>query len=203
MGLALAGLGAGAASARAGDSWQLDVRFYDPQRISLRLPGDVQETTFWYLLYEVTNRTGKDVDFYPSIRLITSTLEVVEAGANIHPMVYDAVAARHRNEFPFLAPPAKITGRLLQGRENARASVAIFRTFDPEASSFTVFAAGFSGELRRVTNPAFDAKGSVSDKNPRAFLLRRTLGIVYDLPGDARTRHLATPIRRTRKWVMR
>ena len=77
-------------------AWQLDVKFLDPQRITLKLPGDAEPTTFWYVLFEVTNHTGRDVQFYPSFRLVTSTLHVVEGGANISPNVYDAIAARQR-----------------------------------------------------------------------------------------------------------
>jgi len=184
-------------------SWQLDVKFYDPQRIDLRLPGDSQYTSFWYMVYEVTNSTGQDRQFFPSFRLLTGTLKVVEGGADIHPLVYDAVAGRHKDEFPFLAPPGKVAGPLLQGEANARASVAVFREFDPEADDFTVYAAGFSGEIQRLANPAFNAGKKESEDNPRFFILRRTLAIRYELPGDATTRSKADPIRRTREWVMR
>jgi hypothetical protein len=187
----------------AATAWRLDVKFHDPQRISFRLPGDGHETTFWYVLYEVTNNTRRDVMFYPSFRLVTDTLQVVEGGAEVSPSVYDRIAARHKREFPFLAPPTKVTGRLLQGEENARASVAVFRMFDREASRFTVYGSGFSGEIRRIANPSFSAGAQESEKNPRFFLLRRTLAISYDLPGDPTTRWRAKPIRRNREWVMR
>ncbi len=184
-------------------SWQLDVRFHDPQRIDVRLPGDAYNTTYWYMLYKVTNSTGQDRQFFPSFRLVTSTLKVIEGGAEVHPVVYDAIAARHKEEFPFLAPPTKVAGLLLQGEANARASAAVFRTFDPEADGFTIYAAGFCGEIERMANPAFQVKEKESEDNPRFFILRRTLAIRYDLPGDASTRPKATPIRRTREWVMR
>lgn len=186
-----------------GRSWQLDVKFHDPQRISLRLPGNAEYTTYWYILYEVTNNTGQDRQFFPSFRLVTDTLRVVEGGADIHPLVYDTIAARHKEEFPFLAPPAKAAGLLLQGEANARASAMVFRTFDPEADGFTIYAAGFSGRIERMGNPAFNAKEKESRDNPRFFILRRTLAIQYELPGDPSTRSKATPIRRTREWVMR
>ncbi len=184
-------------------AWQLDFEFYDPQRITLRLPGENVETTYWYMLYRVTNRTGQDVQFYPSARLVTSTLEVVEAGDQIAPGVFRAIKARHRDEFPFFEPPTRITGELLQGEGNSRVSAAVFHEFDPEASSFKLYIAGLSGEIERVINPVFNPKRGVSKDNPRFFLLRRTLEIVYDLPGDPDTRAMAKPIRRSREWVMR
>ena len=184
-------------------SWQFDVRFHDPKRLVLRLPGEQKETTFWYVLYEVMNATGRDRQFYPSIRLVTDTLQVVEAGADIHPGVYDLIAERHKQEFPFFAHPGKVMGLTLQGRENARSSAAVFRDFDFEASSFTIYASGFAGDVERVINPTFDVSEKESNKNQRFFTLRRTLAIRYDLPGDAETRGDARPVRRTREWVMR
>jgi hypothetical protein len=187
----------------AAKSWVLDLKFHDPQRITLKLPGDKHETTFWYVLFEVTNNTGQDVGFYPSFRLVTDTLRVVQGGSNISPSVYDAIIARHKNDYPFLALPSKITGPLLQGEDNARTSLAVFRMFDKEANSFTIYISGLSGEIARVNNPGFDVNKEESAANPRFFILRRTLAIMYNLPGDPDTRIMAKPIRRSREWVMR
>lgn len=184
-------------------SWELDFKFFDPQRITLQLPGDAEFTTFWYVLYEVTNNTGREVEFYPSFRLVTDTLKVVEAGEEISPSVYDAIAARHRNEWPFFAPPWKVTGPVLQGTQNARASAAVFRDFDKQASRFTVFVGGLSGELARVANPAVSRGAEALGTGKPYFVLRRTLAIRYDFPGDPNTRVSAVPIRRGREWVMR
>ncbi len=185
-----------------GRSWELDVEFADPQRITVPT-ADGGEETYWYVVYRVTNRTGQDVAFFPSFRIVTNTLRVVDAGDGVHPFVYDRIAAMLRKQFPFFAPPAKITGTLLQGRENARESAAVFKTFDPQASSFTLYMSGFAGHVDRQRNPAFDPNKPVSDENARSFLFRRTLSVVYDLPGDPQTRAFARPIRRSREWVMR
>ncbi|MBI4719424.1 MAG: hypothetical protein HY763_16635 [Planctomycetes bacterium] len=197
-------------------SWQLDFHFHDPQRIAVLLPGDRQPTTFWYMLFRVVNHTGRDVEFFPSFTIVTDTLQVVVGGDEVHPSVYDAIASRHRNDAPFFAPPSKITGPLLQGDENGRTSAAVFRPFDPRASRFTVYIGGLSGEMTRVASP-MDAEagdrvlGAEPDsaaaakpvESAGAFLLRRTLAVGYDLPGDPTTRALAAPVRRSREWVMR
>lgn len=186
-----------------GKSWRLDVAFHDPQRITLRRPGDPAPTTYWYMLYVVTNNTGQDREFYPSFRLVTDTLTVVEGGARVGPRVYDAIIQRHRGQYAFLAPPTKVSGLLLQGEANARASVVVFHDFDKSANGFTTYCSGFSGEIQRVPNPTFDGARPETEKNPRSFVLRRTMAITYDLPGDRETRDRANPIRRTRAWVMR
>ena len=184
-------------------SWQLGFIFHDPQRISLVLPGDDRPTMFWYMLYQVNNGTPQEVQFYPLFRIVTDTLKVVEGGESISPCVYDAIVARHKKEFPFLKLPWKITGPLLRGEENTQTSVVVFRQFDREASGFTVYVGGLSGEIQRVRNPGFLTNQEESATNPRVFLFRRTLAIKYDLPGDPDTQARAVPIRRSREWVMR
>jgi hypothetical protein len=183
-------------------TWQLEFSFYDPQKISVRVPGESREMTCWYLLYRVSNHTGGEIQFYPSFRLVTDTLREVEGGAEVNPIVYDAIFARHKREFPFLSLPGAVTGLLLQGEENSRSSVAVFREFDPEASSFTILVSGLSGDLVRIPSPAFNPKEPESSVNQRSFLLRRTLAIRYDVPGDVNTTPHAVPVRRSREWVM-
>ena len=197
VGVAQAGPEVSATDAR------LDFTFSDPQRIAVTLPGAERPTTYWYLLYVVTNRTGSDLEFYPTFELVTDTLKVVEGGAEIHPAVYDAIAARHKKEHPFFAPPWKVMGKLLQGEDNARSSAVVFREFDPEADGFTVYVSGLSSHLERVVNPGFDASAPESDENPRFFILRQTLAVGYELPGDPETRGEVRPVRRSRNWVMR
>lgn len=184
-------------------SWQLEFEFQDPQRLTLQLPGDKQPTTYWYVLYKVTNNTGKDVQFYPSFRLVTDSLKIVDGGADIHPRVYDTISARHTKEYPFFVTPSKTSGLLLQGKENARSSAVVFRMFDKQANNFTVYFSGLSGQIERVSNPTFDTSQKESTENQRFFLLRRTLAVSYDLPGDRGTRSVARPIRKHREWVMR
>jgi hypothetical protein len=188
---------------KASKTWQLDCHFYDPERMVITLPGDSEPTTFWYLLYTVTNDTGQDVDFYPAFELVTNTCQVVRGGDRIHPLVVDAIRVRHKKQYTFFVDPLKATGRLLQGEDNARTSAAVFRNFDPAADRFTIYAAGLSGEVVRLRNPAFDADAPESETNSRFFTLRKSLGITYDLPGDPKTRKLATATRVKMEWVMR
>lgn len=185
------------------NTWQLDFNFNDPQRLTVQLSGDASPTTYWYVLYQVTNNTGHDVHYYPSFRLLTDTLKTVEGGANLNPGIYDVIAARHKKEYPFFIAPTKVSGLLLQGKENARASAVVFRMFDHEANSFTVFFSGLSGEVEKVPNPTYNTSQSETEENQRFFLLRKTLAVTYDLPGDRGTRANARPIRKHREWVMR
>jgi hypothetical protein len=183
--------------------WQLDFEFHDPGRISVVLPGHEQPTTYWYLLYSVTNRTGREVEFYPAFDLVTDTLEVVEGGSGIHPAVYKAIKRQYANLYPFFVHPREAAGLLRQGIDNKLTSAIALVDFDPQASQFTVYVAGLSAETSRLPNPDFDPDKPESDKNMRFVVLRKSLAVTYELPGDPQSRNLATPRRVKREWVMR
>ena len=135
--------------------------------------------------------------------MVTSSLQVIKGGEQISPTVYDAIKARHKITHPFMIDPSRVSGTLLQGEDNAKTSMVVFRQFNYEDNAFSIYFSGLSGEIKQQPNPSFDASQPESKKNPRAFSIRKTLEIKYDLPGDESTRRLATPIRRERNWVMR
>ena len=183
-------------------SWELELEFHDPARIAGILPGARKPSTFWYMIYSVTNRTGREVHFYPQFDLVTDTLKVYHGGDHVSPSVFAAIRERHRKQHPFLTAPLKASGKLLQGVDNARTSVAIFTDFDPQASRFAIYAAGLSGEVVRVPNPAFDSSQPPSEQNVQFFTLRKTLGIGYDMPGDVTSRIRAKPVRTGREFFI-
>ncbi len=72
------------------DVWALDFRFKDPRLIKVNYPGKGTRI-FWYMWYQVVNRTGEPRDFYPKFELVTLDYPGVykdEVGVNI---VVDAI----------------------------------------------------------------------------------------------------------------
>jgi hypothetical protein len=53
-----------------GDVWALDFRFKDPRLIKVNVPGKGTRI-FWYLWYQVINRTGEPRVFVPDFELVT------------------------------------------------------------------------------------------------------------------------------------
>ncbi len=212
-------------------SWELNFKATPPMRITVDTGKG--GTTYWYVLYTVTNNTHQDVDFHPAIvrvNEIESDLTADQAKTNpakasrittddaivgIHPKVFAAIKKRYANTHPFLTSPVEAIGRLLQGRDNARTSVAIFRDPDPRVSKFTIYVSGLSGETKAIPNPKYDPKraaqkkagdnnpGGTPDDNPEFFVLRKTLAMPFTLPGDMKTRRSATPKPGPISWVMR
>ncbi len=179
--------------------WQLDVQLHDqPQQISVVLPGNTEPTRFWYILYTVTNNTGEDVNFYPRADLFTDTLKTYTGGAKSRRQVFEAIRQRHESVIPLLETEGQVTGPILQGEDNARDTVAIFEDFDPQANKVQIFISGLSNETVQVNNPLAGQPGQ-SD----TVLLRKTLALEYQVPGDEYNPDKRVLLYRGRNWIMR
>ena len=186
-------------------AWELDFEFSDPQRITVRVPGEAEARIFWYVIYRVTNETRREIHFYPTFEIVTSKYRVYPSDLATHPKVYNTIKKRHAKTHPFLVEPVDALGRLLQGEDNTRASVAIWSAFDADedVDKFMLYIGGLSGEVTKVRNPHFDPSSQVTKKNPRFFVLRKTLAVEYSLPGNRKTQRKVRPVRVERTWVMR
>lgn len=184
-------------------AWALRFTYHDPQSIHLRLPGDPYESTFWYVLYSVTNDSGEEVLFYPTFDIVAEDLSVVEGGANISPSVYEAIKARHRKTHPFFVNPSEVYGPLPQGEDHARSSAIAFRLPAPGVNHFTLYVGGLSGDIVKTRNLRFNREAGECPANLQFFTLRKTLAVSYELPGDATTRAAGRPKRVKEEWVMR
>jgi hypothetical protein len=197
-------------------TWQLEFQFEDPQRLVIQLPGEAKPRVYWYVLYNVVNNSGKDVQFLPKFEIVTSDLKVIPADIAADPAVFAAIRKQHVKDRPFLLEPLEVTGKMLQGADNAKDSVAIWRDFSGETRKFTMFVSGLSGDNVVIPNPAFDSgkpetelrDGANGQKikmavNPRRFTLYKTLSIPYTLPGDDEARKTSAAVRGDLEWVMR
>ncbi len=197
-------------------TWEFRFDFVSPpRRIDVILPGDSAPTTFWYLLYTVTNTDARTRKWYPRFQVVTDDLRVVEMDVGINPLVFNAIKQLHTRTFPDLIHPSKAIGNLRTGADNAIESVAIWRDVDLSSSRFKIYVGGLSGETMLVTNPAFDpekpetreidrqGRSVAVEVNPKRFTLRKTLEIRYNHPGSAAGRAASEPVRYVTRWVMR
>jgi hypothetical protein len=183
------------------DVWQLEVELHgEPQQVLVTMPGEDQPQRFWYLLYSVYNNTGNDVDFYPQFDLFTDTFKLYRAGVKSRQVVFEAIRQAYAKTIPLLESEDMITGRILQGQDNARDSVAIFEEFDPNATSVKIFMAGFSNETVRIDAPS-EIGGDIN--GPRSLLLRKSLQLSYQVPGDRFNPGNRVMLYRGRQWIMR
>lgn len=180
-------------------TWQVDFEVLaQPESLTLQLPGWPAPRTYWYIVYRVTNPTATEVEFYPYFELFTDTFRTVPAGVGAEEAVFEAIRQKYRDSYPLLEPPSLVSGELLVGQDNARDSVAIFPQFDPRANAVSLFVSGLSNETARVISPVVSQDGTAKE-----YLLRKTLVLQYQVPGDPRNLENRAMIYRGLDWLMR
>jgi hypothetical protein len=179
--------------------WTLEVRYEQPQQIVLPW-GPNGETRFWYMIVTVTNRTGRDVEFYPRCDLMTDTFQIVLAGRGVSPAVFEAIKQRHQSRYPLLEPLQAVANRVLEGEDNAKDIAVVWQDFDTQALGFKVFITGLSNETAVVPHPvAVDP----TTRQPVPVYLRKTLELTYGLRGDPALRSSVEVAPKGQDWVMR
>ena len=187
------------ASFPAEDIWQLDIELHGkPTQLQAILPGDQEPTRFWYMVYTLTNNNPIDVDYYPTMEVMTDTFKLYEAGKVPTKPVYQEVERLYRESVPLLEPEIIVAGKILQGEDNARDCVAILDDFDPNATSIKVFISGLSNETAVV-----EKIDKNNEKNIKKVLLRKTLMLEYRIPGDQFNQDKKVMLFSRREWIMR
>jgi hypothetical protein len=176
--------------------WTLEVRYEQPQQMVLE--GAVQQR-FWYVILSLTNKSGKDGDFYPACELITDTLQVVPAVKGTSSVLFEKIKNRHQGRYPFLQLLENADNKMLQGQDNTVDIAVIFPDFDPNAKSVNIFISGLSNETIAVDHPTEKDQ----DGKPVKIYLRKTLELSYTLAGDPAFRSEQKLKFDAKRWVMR
>ncbi|MCK5113376.1 MAG: hypothetical protein KAR11_01285 [Phycisphaerae bacterium] len=188
-------------------NWQINIDYQSPEPLLLKIPGEAKPQLFWYFRYTVTNRTGKERSFHPNIVLFTNTGEIIQAGDGVSPIVFEKIRSIANN--PLLLDQWSIGGKLLQGQDNAKDGVAIFRDFDPKATSFDIFVGGLSGETTSIKLPApIKVTESGPDGKERTItktkvFLTKTLRLNYIAASEAAQRQRSKVQLVEKDWIMR
>lgn len=74
------------------DVWAFDFRFKDPRMIKVNVPGRGTRI-FWYMWYQVVNRTGEQRNFIPAFELVTHDPPAVYLD-EVLPTVEEAIKRR-------------------------------------------------------------------------------------------------------------
>jgi len=174
--------------------WEFDI---DLGKLRLAYVSDAQGETkaYFYLTYTVTNNTGEDRTFTPQFDLVVGEGDPRQSGLGVPPRVTETLKARLDN--PFLEDQVEVLGTLLQGREHAKDSLAIWPAQDLISDELVVYATGFSGESKMIT---FEDPESGEE---REFLLRKTLMVRYDAPGNLSRLGDRPLAARVKRWIMR
>ncbi len=186
-------------------AWELDLTFENPKQMTLRLPGEKAPSTFWYLLFQVQNGSGSDHNFTPRFTLYTDTGEVMHSVGS-PTAAFMAIQTRHNN--PLLQNLPSVSGRLLQGEDNAKDGVAMWKDLPEDVRAFDLFIGGLSGEQETVQLPKPIVIEVVEDGKTKKITkdkmtLFKTLKLSYSIPGEAAGRSSNPPKLIKKSWVMR
>jgi hypothetical protein len=181
------------------DEWTIDIKFEHPQQIIIKSHGQKEPKRYWYMIITLTNKTKRDVDFFPQCELMTDTFEIVPAGKGMPAAVFEQIEKRHQRKYPFLESLDNAGNKILQGEDNTKDIAIIWPDFDAKAKGVKIFIAGLSNETAAIDHPT--AKNQAGE--PTKVYLRKTLELSYKLGGDAVFRTNAKPIYEGKCWVMR
>ncbi len=170
-------------------SWQLTINYHAPQRLIIRSEGQPDQV-YWYIRFSLINDTGQDVLLLPDITLITDTGQIVRSQAGVPHSVFLKIKELYNAQF--LVDPLMLAGRILQGADNGKDTVAIFSNVSPQARAFKIYIGGLSGETAVQKDP-------LSGDN---VVLHKTLVLSYDIPGEG-IGIAITPVFRGSQWIMR
>lgn len=171
-------------------AYQLNFTYSKPLAIALRTDkGDIQ--WFWYLKYTVTNHTGKDQLYIPDVTVSYDDGAIVHAGKDIPASVFKIIQKKEKN--PLLLSPLQVVGKMLQGEDFAKSSLAIWPHFGPNVKEMRIFLSGLSGETTQIKVK--------NQKEP--VLLRKTRMLIYKAPGTGTHPQDQILKRKSDKWIMR
>ncbi|MSR41740.1 MAG: hypothetical protein EXS10_07545 [Phycisphaerales bacterium] len=147
--------------------------------------------SYAYITFDLENDTGSDRRFAPRFELLTDDGVVLQAGSEVPSKVTRAIKTALGD--PLMEDQFQVLGTVLEGKENARRGLIVWRMTETEPTEITVFITGLS---------------RVSDKNPHPtsgdpLVRRRTMRVCYLIPGDAVAHTTVSYEPRKTDWIMR
>jgi hypothetical protein len=186
-------------------AWELDFTHATPSRITVRVPGSDAPKAYWYMPFTVTNNTNDEQEFLPVFELVDDKGNVHRSDQNIPTQVFDAIKAREGKKL--MEPLAKVSGRLLAGADQAKDSVAIWPEPLERMGSFTIYVTGLSGEAVWFKDgqetPLSKADWVKTKPEDAGNILRKTLQIDIQVPGDEFYQGRDIVLKKHEDWVMR
>ncbi len=165
--------------------WEIDFKVKHELRL-VSLSGEY----YWFMTYLVTNNTGEDQTFVPSATLYTDAGEIVDDG-DVDLDVIDEML--ELLSMPLLEAKNDILGTILQGKENAREGLLIWKAGSLDIDHVTVFVSGLSSETQVALN-SFTGEETV---------VRKAKAREYEVPGDPLANVRRPGLFTGEHWIMR
>lgn len=151
----------------------------------------IDNVSYWYFTYTVTNLTGQDQIWAPSFVLYTDVGEILPSGRGVPTRAEESIRDLLGN--PLLETQQEVIGDIFQGRENERDALVVWPARNTNVNEISMFIGGLSGETAGVVHPV---TGGMT-------ILRKTLERDYLIPGSALARG-SKPIELVAdRWIFR
>lgn len=159
----------------AGETWQLDFK-PGPLRVYVDpFSGDA----FWYLTYEVGNRSGRERMWAPRFELQTDAGQVKPSGQGVSRLVTEDLqrilsSSRSERRTETVLDQNQMIGPVLAGPEHVREGLVIWRLEDPTVTELTIYVSGVTNHRETVSHPETGAP----------VVLRRARALQFATPGE-------------------
>ena len=174
--------------------WEFE---FKPEPLRLARLTDDDGNAHWYafLTYRVTNNSGQDRMLAPLFELATDKGHLVRSGRGVPAEVTREIM--DMLDDPLLRDQLSIVSTLLQGVENTRRGLVVWRLPDVTVDELKVFAAGFSGE----SEPFFVSDPETGERIRK--VLRKSRMLRYAMPGVLGDLNSPTPELDEARWILR
>ncbi len=174
--------------------WEFDFR-PDALRLAQLEVEDEGPVWFAFMTYRVANHSGEDRMLAPLFELGTDEGHVIRSGREVPPEITSRVMVMLGD--PLIEDQLAIVGSLLQGIENTRRGVVVWRLPALDMDELIVFAAGLSGE-----SEAFFTTDPATGESVR-HVLRKTRMLRFAVPGQITPQSPPTPEQIEARWILR
>lgn len=178
----------------AGETWQLDFK-PGPLRVYV---DPYSGEAYWYLTYEVSNRSGRERMWAPRIDLQTDAGQVQESGQGVPRLVTQDLqrtlsSARSERRTDKVLDQNQVIGPIVAGPEHAREGLVVWRIEDPTVTELSIYVAGVTNHRETATHP----------ETGEPVALRRTRALRFVTPGELALLE-GSPIEvSSQEWVLR
>lgn len=157
------------------ESWELQLK-PGPLRVHVD-PADGQR--YWFMTYEVVNRSGKTRTWAPRFELQSDAGKVQTSGREVPTIVVTDIQRilqnpRNADKLPPILDQNQVIGPIASGREHAREGVVIWPIEDDRITELTIYVSGLSNRRETVEHP----------QTGEAVELRQTRRLQFQTPGD-------------------
>lgn len=178
----------------AGETWQLE---FQPGPLRVYVDPYSGEA-YWYLTYEVSNRSGRERMWAPRIELQTDAGQVQSSGQGVPRLVTQDLqrtlsSARSERRAEKVLDQNQMIGPIVTGPEHAREGLVVWRVEDPTVTELTIYVAGVTNHRESAMHP----------ETGEPVVLRRSRALRFVTPGEIGLLEGSPIDASAQEWVLR